>query len=274
VAALTAWRSALDGCRAAGLHEAAHLCQAQAATSLRLTGCWSAAVRLCRGVLAAAAPQPARMLAGVELGLVLAARGQVAAARQPLDTALGYAEAHGMGRLRSDAAWGLARVAALEGDGPAAVRWLDTVVTGAQRSPDSAHPVPGLRWAGAFFARRGMAGPAAVCAAVLRQITVATGSPHARAALHCLAAEQALLRSDTTAAAEGFEAALRLLLPLDLPVEAAEVQVRCGVALAAAGQHRHAVARLAAGHRTAEAVGAAPLAAAAERELAGLRIAA
>jgi hypothetical protein len=64
--------------------------------------------------------------------------------------------------------------------------------------------------------------------------------------------------------------AVTLLRGVDLPFERAEVELRAGVALAAAGERETALERLCGAYRTARKLGAPPLATQAAREVAAL----
>jgi hypothetical protein len=268
--ALAVWTDAYELCRGRGLDEAAQVCLARLLTPLRHTGQWGRAVELCWNLLHTPdTHEPARMVAAAEFGLILAARGQPATARPHLRRSLAFAEAHRMLGLELDATWGLARADAIEGQITAAIARLDQLVRRCAEH-DGRGVGPALRWAASFFSRRGLAAAVSGCTAALSRVAAATGAPDARAAFGCAVAEEALLADEPHAAAGEFERALALLAPLGMPAEKVEVQVRAGVALAAAGQRERAVAHLVEGHRTATALRAAPLAGAAANELAAL----
>jgi DNA-binding NarL/FixJ family response regulator len=97
-----------------------------------------------------------------------------------------------------------------------------------------------------------------------------TGHPDALAALAHAIAETALLEGDVDTAAEQLTRAVELHRTLDMPFERAQIELRAGVALTAAGERELGVERLVDAYRTARKLGARPLAAEAAREVAGL----
>ena len=120
------------------------------------------------------------------------------------------------------------------------------------------------------MARRGDRAGAHVCAEALTRIASTTGHPYALAALAHAIGETALLDGDTETAAEQLARAVEIYRGLDVPYERAHVELRSGVALAAAGERELALERLGGAYRTARKLGARPLAAEAAREVAAL----
>jgi DNA-binding CsgD family transcriptional regulator len=269
--ALHAWSAAFEYCQSQGLDATAHVCLACLVPPLRHTGRWEQAVDVCRDVLAnPAAPEPARMVAAGELGLILAARGETKPARRHLIGSFAFAEATELFGLEIDTSWGLARVEAVEGHASAAAERLSRLVHRCATREERHYAVAALRWATSFFAQRDLSAEVAACADALSRIASATGAPEALAGLACAHGESALLEGDARRAAGGFERALELLAPLDLPPETAEIALRCGVAWGAAGARDQAVGRLVAAYHTARNLRARPLALSAARELAAL----
>jgi DNA-binding CsgD family transcriptional regulator len=105
---------------------------------------------------------------------------------------------------------------------------------------------------------------------VLTTIASSTGHPDALAALASAIGETALAEGDHDAAADQLGHAVKLLGQVELPFERAEVELRAGVALAAAGEREPALERLGDAYRTARKLGARPLATEAAREVAAL----
>jgi DNA-binding CsgD family transcriptional regulator len=132
------------------------------------------------------------------------------------------------------------------------------------------YPVPALRWATTFLATHDAESDARECAAALAGLAVQTANPEARAALAHAVGEIAILDGDVERAADQFSTALDVLRDLDLPFEAAQTQLRAGIALAAAGERMQGVEQLASAYRTARKLGARPLAARAAEEVAAL----
>ena len=138
------------------------------------------------------------------------------------------------------------------------------------RSEDHHYAVWGLRWASSFFARHGRLGEARAGTEALSSIAARTSHPDALAALAHALGETALAEGHLDAAAQQISRAADLHASLEIPFERAQIQLRAGVALAAAGQRDAAVERLIEAHRTARRLGAAPLAAQAAAEVARL----
>ena len=104
----------------------------------------------------------------------------------------------------------------------------------------------------------------------LAQIAAETGNPEALGALSHALGEAALLDGDAAQATEHFSRALEVLRTVDVPFERAQIQMRAGVALAAVGEREAAVERLTQTYRTANKLGARPLAEEAVRQLVAL----
>lgn len=269
--ALDAWSAAFEYCQSQGLEATAHVCLACLVPPLRHTGQWEQAVQACRDVFAnPAAPEPARMVAAGELGLILAARGETKPARRHLNCSFAFADANELFGLEIDTTWGLARVDELEGRGQDAAQRLSRLVRRCAMRQERHYAVAALRWSAAFFAERGLRAEVAACTDALSRIANATGAPEALAALSCAHGETALLDGDPARAAAGFERALELVAPLNLPPETAEIRLRCGVALVRALAREQAVARFVAAYHTARKLRARPLAQRAANELAVL----
>lgn len=130
--------------------------------------------------------------------------------------------------------------------------------------------MPALRWATSFLARNNVDRDSRACAAAIGGLADEVVNPEALAALAHVLGEVALLDGDAEQAADQFERALELLASIGLPFEAAQTQVRAGVAHAAAGERDAAIARLTDAYRTARKLGARPLAKSAAAELVGL----
>jgi ATP/maltotriose-dependent transcriptional regulator MalT len=161
-------------------------------------------------------------------------------------------------------------VAAAEGADDEARRHARSLLARWEQSEDHHVAVWGLRWTAGFFARRGDREGANASAEALTRIASRTGHPDALAALAHAIGEMALAEGDAATAAEHLSRAVDLHRDLDIPYERAEIALRAGVALAAAGERETAVERLAAAYRTARKLGARPLATEAAREMAAL----
>jgi DNA-binding CsgD family transcriptional regulator len=169
-------------------------------------------------------------------------------------------------------------------DSAAALAWLDELegdVEGArdhcrfalerwERSEDHHYAVWGLRWAASFFARHDDLPAARGCAEALSSIAASTGHPDALAALAHALGETALAEGHADVAAQQMLRAVEQHGALRIPFELAQIQLRAGVALAAAGDRPAALEQLRAAHDGARALGSVPLAASAAEEVASL----
>jgi DNA-binding NarL/FixJ family response regulator len=124
-----------------------------------------------------------------------------------------------------------------------------------------------LRWAATYFGCRGLTGDLGSCTDILARIAAVTGTAEATAALAHALGETALVEGNPRRAADQFDRALALLAAVNVPAEIAETALRCGVALAAAGDRVKAVERLFSAYNSARALKARPLAASAAVEL-------
>jgi DNA-binding NarL/FixJ family response regulator len=112
----------------------------------------------------------------------------------------------------------------------------------------------------ALFAAEGDEASAHSCADALAAIAADSGHLDARAALSAALGEVALMGGEPDSAAEQMLHALELHGDLDVPFERANIALRAGVALAAAGEREPALERFALAHSTARRLGARPLA--------------
>jgi DNA-binding CsgD family transcriptional regulator len=262
------YQEAYGFCEARNLPGMGQVCLACLGAVLWMTGEWERTVTLCEEIRAAPDAPPAIVaIAGEELGLVYAARGEAKRARPFLLESLAWAKRSEYASTEFGCTWLLARVDLLQGAVESAVtrslaalaRWAET--------EESHYAVPDLRWSATFFAEQGRPADVAACANGLARIAAETGNPEALAALSHALGEAALLDGDAAQAVDHFSRALDVLRPIDVPFERAQIQVRAGVALAALGEREAAVERLTEAYRTASRLGARPLAAEAVRQL-------
>jgi DNA-binding CsgD family transcriptional regulator len=269
--AWTVYETAYGYCEGRGEKGGAQICLVCLGAILFFTAQWDRAIELDHEILASPdAPPGVRMGAKQHLGLIAAARGDPRRARRLLDESGAYAERYERERMELWDLLGQAWVDELE-DVPAAALDRCRVLLGRRGESESVHyPVPPLRWATTFFARRGTEKDARAAAAAVTRLAAETTNPEALAAAAHVVGEVALLDGEAELAAGHFERALDLLRDAGLPYEAAQTQLRSGAAHAGAGDRALAVERLTAAYLTARRLGARPLAARAAQELATL----
>ena len=259
--------TALDLCRAEDVPALQLECEVCMIYVLRECGEWPRAVALASGPIS---ESPAAWLAEGLIGAIYGFQGRLRSARRLLSSSLAASARADHFPLVADTTASLAWVAAAQGDDEEAARLCHALLARWEISEDHHYAVRGLRWAAGFFARRGDLEAAHACASALTRIASDTGRTEALAALAYAIGETALADGDAATAAEHLVRAVDLHGGLDIPLERADIQLRAGVALAAAGEREQALERLADAHRIARSLGARPLAAEAAREVEAL----
>jgi DNA-binding NarL/FixJ family response regulator len=262
--------TAVGLCRTGDADALEYGCLSCVAYVLRELGDWDASVELCHELHAGDVRPDDTVVADGVLGAIHAFRGEPARARPLLLRALDTASRLNVISMQLDTAASLAFLEDQTGDRDAAADHCRFVLERWEHSEDRHYAVWGLRWAASFFAEQGAGPEARACADALARIAAHTGHPDARAALAHALAETALLDGDAETAAEQIARALELHAALDIAFERAQIQLRAGVVLAAAGERELALERLASAYRTARRLGARPLATRAAEETARL----
>lgn len=204
------------------------------------------------------------------VGSIHAARGKLSAGRRMLTASRSVSSAVGHYNMFIDSTTGLAQVAAAEGLEDEAASYCGELLERWRESEDHHYAVGGVRWAAGFLAGRGDRVGLNECAEALGKMASDGGHDDALAGLAGAIGELALLDGDAGAAAEHLERSVALHRNLAVPFERAQVELRAGVALAAAGERELALERLSSSYRTARKLGAQPLAAEAARQVAEL----
>jgi ATP/maltotriose-dependent transcriptional regulator MalT len=188
-------------------------------------------------------------------GLIDALRGEAGRARARLVDAAAGARRDQFLPPEFVSGWGLAVVAELDGDGDAAAERYRALLARWRQSEDRHYALTWLHWATTFFAMRGAAADVRACAGALAEIAAEGGNPEALAVLGHALGEAALLDGEADQAARHFVAALDRLDGLDLPFARAQIALRAGAALTAAGEREAAVMRLTEAERVARRLG-------------------
>lgn len=204
------------------------------------------------------------------IGAIHAFEGKLASARRLLTSSRVGSSAVGHYNMFIDSTTGLARVAVGEGALDEAAEHCRTLLARWEESEDHHYAVWGLRWAAVFFARQNDPEGLHACTAALTRMASDGGHDDSLAALAQAIGEAALLDGDAETAADQLCRAVDLYRDLALPFERAQVEVRAGVALAAAGEREQGLERLSDAYRTARKLGARPLASEAAQEVAAL----
>jgi DNA-binding NarL/FixJ family response regulator len=234
---------------------------------LRERGEWSRAAELSSELIA---NDTSAWVAEGLLGVIHGFQGKLPSARRLLVSSLGTAEPVRHFHMWVEATAGLAYVADAEGSHAEAAEHCRALIGRWQESEDHHDSIWGLRWASTFFARRGDQAGTHLCAESLTRIASTTGQAYALGALAHAIGEAALLEGDADTAAEQLARAVEIYRTLDIPFERAQVELRAGVALAAAGEREQALERIRDAYRIARKLGARPLASEAAHEVAAL----
>jgi DNA-binding NarL/FixJ family response regulator len=202
------------------------------------------------------------------IGAIHAFQGKLTSARRLLSASRSVSAALGHYNMYIDSTTSLAILAAAEGSEDEAAKHCRELLTRWEQSEDHHYAIWGVRWAASWYARRGDRAGANACAEALGQMASDAGHPDALAALAQAIGELALLEGDAAAAAEHLSRAVELHRALAIPYERAQIELRAGVALAAAGEREEALERLCNAYRSATKLGARPVAADAAKRVA------
>ena len=259
--------AALDLCRTDSGASTEIACVTCLIYVLRERGEWSRSGELSRDLIAT---DTAVWVAEGMLGTIRAFQGKFGSARRMLTSSLNTSTPAGHYHMWFDSTAGLAYVAAAEGAHQEATEHCWSLLRRWEDSEDRHFCIWGLRWAAAYFASRGDRPGAHGATHALTQIASATGHAYALGALAHAIGETSLLEGDADTAAEQLTRAAEIFRTLDIPFERAHVELRAGVALAAAGELEPALERLRDAYLTARKLGARPLTVAAANEVAAL----
>ncbi len=259
--------TALELCRtggSAGIEEACVSCLAYVQRDL---GEWSDAAAVCREMI-----DSGRSVFVAEglLGSIHAYQGRLSSGRRLLNSCLAVATRVDHYNMTIDSTTALAFVAAAEGLDDDASERCRALLARWSGTQDHHYALSGLRWSAAYLARQGDRHGAHGMVDALSTIAAATGQPEALAAVAHGIAELTLLDGDASTAASQLTNALELHRTLDMPYVRAQIELRAGVAIGAAGDADVALERLSGAYRTARKLGARPLAAEAAREAVAL----
>lgn len=259
--------TALGLCRTDGDANTEVACVTCLVYVLRERGEWARAAELGRELIESGT---AVWVAEGLVGAIQAFEGKLTSARRLLTSSRAVSSEVGHYNMFIDSTTSLAIVAAAEGlDDEAASRCRELLARW-EESEDHHYAVWGVRWAASWFARNDRRKDAQLCAAALGQMAAEGGHDDAVAALAQAVGELALLDGDAAGAADSFSRAVELHRNLAIPHERAQVELRAGVALAAAGEREEGLERLCDAYRCATKLGARPLAAEAAKEVAAL----
>jgi DNA-binding NarL/FixJ family response regulator len=166
--------------------------------------------------------------------------------------------------------WTLARLELLEGAPDAAVEQCRELLRRWEATEDLHYSLNALAWAAGVFAAQGEGDDLQRCVRALSTIAAESGTREALALLAGGIGDLALFDGAPAVALEHFQRAIDLHAAIELPHDLAELLVRAAAAARAAGHDDLARTWLGDARLCARRLGARPLQAAAERELAEL----
>jgi DNA-binding NarL/FixJ family response regulator len=265
--AAAALDTALELCRIDGSSGIEDACVSCIAYVLRELGEWQEAAVLCRDL---ASSGTSVFVADGLLGSIYTFQGRFSAGRRLLTSSLSQSSRLAHYNMAVDSTAALAFAAAAEGAHDEAVEHCRAILARSEASDDHHYALSGLRWSAAYLARSGARQDAHAVTDALTRVAASSPQPESLAALAHALAELSLLDGDADTAAEQLTNAVDLHRTIDMPFVRAQIEVRAGVALGAAGESEAALERLSSAYRTARKLGARPLAAEAAREATAL----
>jgi DNA-binding NarL/FixJ family response regulator len=236
-----------------------YTCRGCMAYVLRELGDWDSAAELSRELRFPGASPDATLVADGILGSILAFRGNTDESRTLLEQCLATGIRLDVLSMSLDSAAALAWLEEQQGDLEQARAHCRFVLERWRSSEDHHYAVWGLRWAACFFARHGELEDSRACAGALSSIAADTGHTDVLAALAHALGEAALAEGEFDDAVEQMTRAAEMHESLEIPYERAQIQLRAGVALAAAGEKEAAIERLSDAHARARRLGASVL---------------
>jgi DNA-binding NarL/FixJ family response regulator len=262
--------TAVGFCETDGGESMEYTCLSCMAYVLRELGDWPSAAQLCQELRRPGAGPDDTLVADGVLGSIHAFRGELAEARPLLARCLATGTRLDVVSMTVDSAAALAWIDELEGNLEASRGQCRFLLERWGGSEDHHYAVWGLRWASCFFARHGSLPEARACAEALSEIAAATAHPDVLAALAHALGEAALAEGHADVAAAQLLRAVELHETLKIPFERIQIQLRAGVAFAAAGERDASLEQFKAAHAGARELGAAPLIAQAAEHVAEL----
>ena len=192
------------------------------------TGDWREATATAREVLAGdGLHRGLKAIATAVLGMIAAFRGERGACAR-LEDSLQLQRACAMSGMELLTLWALASWQDMNGAPETATAIYDEIRSLWRETDDLHDVVPGLLFAGAHYADRGMSARLADCIDILNAIRQRNDLPECRAALLALGAEQAKLDGDLSRHDEALAEAAALEAKAGLPLEQLWIECRRG----------------------------------------------
>lgn len=266
-----AYHVAIDYCASTGVEQIATECSACLSHVLRQRGEWRRSLALCRSLLEnPATDDVSRLVANAVASQIHASRGERRPARRHVLEAVPVARQLRMIGPEAECAWTLARLELLEDAPETALDHCRELLRRFEETDDRHYALNALGWAAAVFASQHQRDELRRTVAALASIADENGNPEALAILAGGLGQVAREAGDAEEAAAHFQRAIDLFRDVELPHDRAELLVTAAQAALEAGQEQLARTWLTDARQQARRLGARPLQALAEQQLAAL----
>jgi DNA-binding NarL/FixJ family response regulator len=269
--ASAAFEYAIDYCASTGVEVTAAICSACLCHVLRQRGEWRRSLAICRELLDdPTVDETNRAIAAAVMSQIHASRGERRTARlRAIEAAPVLRRLRVIG-AEVECSWALARLDLLEGSTEGALEHCREILVRFEESDDRHYSLNPLAWCACLFATHRHEQELQRAVRALATIAAENGSREALAMLAAALGALAHMQGDAAAAVEHFRRALDLHAEIELPHDRAELLVTAAAAARDAGLDEQAREWLSDARLNARRLGARPLQAAAERELAEL----
>ena len=266
-----AYEVAIDYCEQTGIASTGAVCSACLCHVLRQRGEWRRSLDLCRTLIDdPAIDQRSRAIAAAVMSQIHASRGERRPARlRAMEAAPVVRQMRVIG-AEMETSWTLARLDLLEGSGEAALEHCREMLRRWNESDDRHYSLNALAWAAGLFAELKQEGDLNQVVHALASMAAENGNGESLAMLARALGALARAQGDSAVAVEHFRRAIELHREIEFPHDRAELLVSAAAAARDIGLDDLAREWLGDARLNARRLGARPLQAVAERELAEL----
>ena len=269
--AIEAYDVAIDYCEQTGVSATAAVCSACLCHVLRQRGEWRRSLALSRSLLDdPAVDEQSRAIAAAVMSQIHASRGERRPARLRALEAVPVVRQRRVLGAEMECSWTLARLELMEGSGEAALEHCREMIRRWEETEDRHYSLNALAWSSGVFAERGQEEDLNRVVRALADIAAENGNSEALAMLARALGALALTQDDAHGALEHFRRAIDLHRAIEFPHDRAELLVSAAAAAREAGLEDQAREWLGDARLNARRLGARPLQAAAELQLAEL----
>jgi DNA-binding NarL/FixJ family response regulator len=269
--ATAAYDVAIDYCEQTGISTTAAVCSACLCHVLRQRGEWRRSLALSRSLLDdPSVDEQSRAIAAAVMSQIHAIRGERRPARLRALEAVPVVRQQRVLGAEMECSWTLARLELLEGSGDAALEHCREMIRRWEETEDRHYSLNALAWSAGVFGERGQEEDLNRVVRALAEIAAENGNSETLAMLARALGALALAQDDAPAALEHFRRAIDLHRAIEFPHDRAELLVSAASAAREVGLEDQAREWLGDARLNARRLGARPLQAAAELQLAEL----